>query len=58
VLAAATTWSGDPTSPPDTGAHLRTNALGSGSLVTLGLLLLVFGIRTKRRDRKAGTSER
>jgi len=58
VLAAANTWNGDPTSPPDTGAHLRTNALGSGSLVTLGLLSLVLGIRTKRRDRKAGTIER
>jgi hypothetical protein len=57
VLAAATTWNGDPTSPPDTGAHLRTNALGSGSLVTLGLLLLVLGIRTTRRDKRAGTTE-
>jgi hypothetical protein len=57
VLAAATIWNGDGTSTPGTGAHLVTNALGSGSLVALGLLMLVLGIRRKRHDGKAGTAE-
>jgi hypothetical protein len=52
VLAASVTnANGDPSTPqvPDTGIHVWRQAQQGGSLMIVGLLLLILGTRRRRR---------